>query len=188
MTESCSCITAHPPEKYDYKYAFRVGTIVASTEVKIIDEEGKECGLNEPGEICARGPQIVMGYLNNEKATKETFDADGFLHTGDVGALDEEGLITITDRKKELVKVKGERLVVSSSCPSTRSAEPAFSPRDPIITPANTTPRDWRRPRRARGPPPRPAGRRRLRRPRHPRRLGRRAAQGLHPAQHFLPG
>ena len=108
MTESCSCITAHPPEKYDYKYAFRVGTIVASTEVKIVDPEtGKECELNQPGEIWARGPQIVMGYLNNPKATRETFDQDGFLHTGDIGCLDEEGLITITDRLKEMIKVKG---------------------------------------------------------------------------------
>jgi 4-coumarate--CoA ligase len=108
MTESCSCITAHPPDKYDYKYAVRVGTIVASTEVKIVDPDtGKECGLNEPGEIWARGPQIVMGYLNNKKATEETFDQDGFLHTGDIGTLDEEGLITITDRLKEMIKVKG---------------------------------------------------------------------------------
>ncbi|EHY58887.1 4-coumarate-CoA ligase 1 [Exophiala dermatitidis] len=108
MTESCSCITAHPPEKYDYKYAFRVGTIVASTEVKIVDPAtGKECGLNEPGEIWARGPQIVMGYLNNPRATAETFDQDGFLHTGDIGSIDEEGLITITDRLKEMIKVKG---------------------------------------------------------------------------------
>lgn len=108
MTESCSCITAHPPEKYDYKYAFRVGTIVASTEVKIVEPDtGRECGLNEEGEIWARGPQIVMGYLNNEKATRETFDQDGFLHTGDIGRIDEEGLISITDRMKEMIKVKG---------------------------------------------------------------------------------
>ena len=108
MTESCSCITAHPPAMYGYEYAFRVGTIVASTEVKIVDPDtGRECGLNEPGEIWARGPQIVMGYLNNEKATRETFDQDGFLHTGDIGALDEEGMITITDRLKEMIKVKG---------------------------------------------------------------------------------
>ena len=108
MTESCSCITAHPPEKYDYKYAFRVGTIVASTEVKIVDPAtGKECGLNEPGEIWARGPQIVMGYLNNPQATRDTFDEDGFLHTGDIGSVDEEGLISITDRMKEMIKVKG---------------------------------------------------------------------------------
>jgi len=108
MTESCSCITAHPPEKYDYKYAFRVGTIVASTEVKIVEPDtGRECGLNEEGEIWARGPQIVMGYLNNEKATRETFDQDGFLHTGDIGRIDEEGLISVTDRMKEMIKVKG---------------------------------------------------------------------------------
>jgi 4-coumarate--CoA ligase len=108
MTESCSCITAHPPAKYDFKYAFRVGTIVASTEVKIVDpDSGKECGLNQPGEIWARGPQVVMGYLNNPKATADTFDKDGFLHTGDIGQLDEEGLITITDRLKEMIKVKG---------------------------------------------------------------------------------
>ncbi|EXJ90231.1 hypothetical protein A1O1_03330 [Capronia coronata CBS 617.96] len=108
MTESCSCITAHPPSKYDYKYAVRVGTVVASTEVKIVEPEtGNECGLNEPGEIWARGPQIVMGYLNNRKATEETFDQDGFLHTGDIGSVDEEGLITITDRLKEMIKVKG---------------------------------------------------------------------------------
>lgn len=111
MTESCSCITAHPLEKYNYRYAFRVGTIVASTEVKIVDPvTGKECGLNEPGEVCARGPQIVMGYLNNEKATRETFDQDGFLHTGDVGRIDEEGLISIVDRMKELIKVKAEQV------------------------------------------------------------------------------
>lgn len=108
MTESCSCITAHPPENYDYSYAFRVGSIVANTEVKIVDPDtGKELGLNQPGEIWARGPQIVMGYLNNDKATRETFDKDGFLHTGDIGSIDAENFITITDRLKEMIKVKG---------------------------------------------------------------------------------
>lgn len=108
MTESCSCITAHPPDKMGYEYAFRVGTIVANTEVKIIHPDtGAELGYNEPGEILARGPQIVMGYLNNPKATAETFDSDGWLHTGDVGLIDKEGFITITDRIKEMIKVKG---------------------------------------------------------------------------------
>ncbi|PGH09892.1 hypothetical protein AJ80_07602 [Polytolypa hystricis UAMH7299] len=108
MTESCSCITAHPPEKMGYEYAFRVGTVVANTEVKIIDiDSGAELGYDQPGEILARGPQIVMGYLNNPKATRETFDEDGWLHTGDVGKMDKEGFITITDRIKEMIKVKG---------------------------------------------------------------------------------
>jgi acyl-CoA synthetase (AMP-forming)/AMP-acid ligase II len=107
MTESCSCITAHPPWLYDFKYAHSVGTVCASTTVKIIKEDGSEAEVGEPGEICAKGPQIVMGYLNNEKATKETFDEQGFLHTGDQGTIDENGIITIVDRLKELIKVKG---------------------------------------------------------------------------------
>ncbi|KAI1122973.1 acetyl-CoA synthetase-like protein [Nemania abortiva] len=107
MTESCSCITAHPPWAYDYRHAHSVGTIVASTEVKLIKDDGTEADVGEPGEILARGPQVVMGYLNNEKATRETFDADGFLHTGDQGVIDANGFITITDRIKELIKVKG---------------------------------------------------------------------------------
>ncbi|KAF2747080.1 4-coumarate-CoA ligase 2 [Sporormia fimetaria CBS 119925] len=107
MTESCSCITAHPPEKFDFKYAHSGGAIVASTEVKIIKEDGTEADVNESGEVLARGPQVVMGYLNNPEATANTFDADGWLHTGDQGAIDEEGMIHITDRIKELIKVKG---------------------------------------------------------------------------------
>ncbi|KXJ89525.1 hypothetical protein Micbo1qcDRAFT_137381 [Microdochium bolleyi] len=107
MTESCSCITAHPPDKLDFQYAHKVGMIVASTEVKIIKEDGSEAGVGEPGEIVARGPQVVMGYLNNEKATRETFEADGFLHTGDQGVMGPDGFLTITDRIKELIKVKG---------------------------------------------------------------------------------
>ena len=107
MTESCSCITAHPPSLYDYKNAHAVGTVVASTTVKIVKDDGTEAGVGEPGEILAKGPQIVMGYLNNEKATRESFDKDGYLHTGDQGAIDENGIITITDRIKEMIKVKG---------------------------------------------------------------------------------
>lgn len=108
MTESCSCITATPIEKSSYEYGHRVGTIVANTEVKIVDpDSGAELGYDQSGEILARGPQVVMGYLNNEKATRETFDAEGWLHTGDVGKMDHEGFITITDRIKEMIKVKG---------------------------------------------------------------------------------
>ncbi|KDE76381.1 acyl-CoA synthetase [Aspergillus oryzae 100-8] len=108
MTESCSCITAHPPEKQTYEYAQRAGILVANTEVKILNtQNGKELGYGEEGEILARGPQVVMGYLGNEKATRETFDSDGWLHTGDVGYMDQEGFLVITDRIKEMIKVKG---------------------------------------------------------------------------------
>ena len=57
MTESCSCITAHPPGKYDYKYGHTVGTICASTEIKVVNPDGKELGLNEPGEVRSRSMQ-----------------------------------------------------------------------------------------------------------------------------------
>jgi 4-coumarate--CoA ligase len=107
MTESCSCISAHPPDKFDYRYAHTAGMIVGSTELMIVDEEGRELGLNEPGELLARGPQITMGYLGNEKATRESFLPGGWLRTGDQGMIDEEGIITITDRIKEMIKVKG---------------------------------------------------------------------------------
>ena len=104
MTESCSCITAHPPTHYDYKYAHAVGTVCASTEVRILKEDGTDGGVGESGEVLARGPQIVMGYLNNEKATRETFDPDGWLHTGDVGLIDDDGMLHIVDRIKEMVR------------------------------------------------------------------------------------
>ncbi|KAL1640155.1 hypothetical protein SLS58_007269 [Diplodia intermedia] len=108
MTESCSCITAHPPDRYDFRHAHTVGAIVASTEVRIVRPDGTDvAGVDEPGEILARGPQVVMGYLDNPAATRETFDADGWLHTGDQGSIDADGLVTITDRIKEMIKVKG---------------------------------------------------------------------------------
>ena len=53
MTEPCACITAHPPEKYDYKYAHTVGGLISGTEAKIMDLDGKMLGINEPGEVLA---------------------------------------------------------------------------------------------------------------------------------------
>ncbi|TQV97052.1 4-coumarate-CoA ligase 2 [Cordyceps javanica] len=108
MTESCSVITSHPPSKYDYKYAHKVGQLVGSTELRIVDPDtGKDCGIDTPGELWARGPQVTMGYLDNPKATAENYDADGYLHTGDIGTIDAEGFVSITDRIKDMVKVKG---------------------------------------------------------------------------------
>lgn len=108
LSESCSAITSHPPSKYAYRNADKVGMLVASTELKIVNMEScKEMGVGEEGEIWARGPQIAMGYLNNATATAEAFDADGFLHTGDIGMMDSEGMLHITDRAKEMIKVKG---------------------------------------------------------------------------------
>jgi acyl-CoA synthetase (AMP-forming)/AMP-acid ligase II len=74
----------------------------------IIDlETGEPVGPNQKGEVCVRGPQIMVGYLNNPDATAQTIDAEGWLHTGDIGYADEDGHFFIVDRAKELIKYKG---------------------------------------------------------------------------------
>lgn len=109
MTETTSCITGFPPELYDLKYASTVGQLLANTEIRIIKDDGTEARVDEQGEIWARGPQVVMGYLHNEEATRATFDLDGggWLRTGDLGSIDDRGIVTIHDRIKEMIKVKG---------------------------------------------------------------------------------
>ncbi len=85
-----------------------IGVLVPSTECRIVDPEtGKDQGIGEDGEIWVRGPQVMPGYLNNAEATANTIDADGWLHTGDVGHIDTDGHFTIVDRLKELIKYKG---------------------------------------------------------------------------------
>ncbi|XP_066352349.1 4-coumarate--CoA ligase 1-like isoform X2 [Miscanthus floridulus] len=84
------------------------GTVVRNAELKIVDPDtGKSLGRNLPGEICIRGQQIMKGYLNNPEATKNSIDADGWLHTGDVGFVDDDDEIFIVDRLKEIIKYKG---------------------------------------------------------------------------------
>nr|XP_039270552.1 4-coumarate--CoA ligase 1-like [Styela clava] len=85
-----------------------VGTIVPNTEIMVIDPEtGKELNAGEDGEILARGPQMMSGYLGNTQATKRTINADGWIHTGDLGHYDEDGMLYVVDRLKELIKYKG---------------------------------------------------------------------------------
>lgn len=84
------------------------GVTVSNTEIRIVDPEtGDDVAPGERGELWIRGPQVMIGYLNNPEATAETIDADGFLHTGDVAILDEYNHVSIVDRIKELIKYKG---------------------------------------------------------------------------------
>jgi 4-coumarate--CoA ligase len=83
------------------------GVTVSNTECRLVDLEGNDCGVGEDGELWIRGPQVMKGYLNNEQATADTIDSDGWLHTGDVAHFDEDGYIYIVDRIKELIKFKG---------------------------------------------------------------------------------
>jgi acyl-CoA synthetase (AMP-forming)/AMP-acid ligase II len=107
MTETAPSthMLPHDPtaERYD-----SVGWGVPNMECKFIDTEtGAELGPHERGEICVRGPQVMRGYINNPTATAQTIDADGWLHTGDIGYVDEAGYLYIVDRIKELIKYKG---------------------------------------------------------------------------------
>ncbi|CAA7406583.1 unnamed protein product [Spirodela intermedia] len=84
------------------------GSVVRNAELKITDPvTGFSLGRNQPGEICIRGAQIMKGYLNDPVATSTTIDADGWLHTGDIGFVDDDDEIFIVDRVKELIKYKG---------------------------------------------------------------------------------
>ncbi|HSL01306.1 MAG TPA: AMP-binding protein [Rubrobacteraceae bacterium] len=83
-----------------------VGRIMPNTELRVLDPQtGDDLGVGERGELWARGPQVMAGYLNRPEATAENIDADGWLRTGDLGYVDEDGNVFIVDRLKELIKV-----------------------------------------------------------------------------------
>ncbi len=85
-----------------------IGITLPNTECRIMDlESAKPLGHNQRGELWVRGPQIMLGYLNSPRATAETVDEEGWLHTGDVAEVNEDGYYWIVDRVKELIKYKG---------------------------------------------------------------------------------
>jgi acyl-CoA synthetase (AMP-forming)/AMP-acid ligase II len=86
-----------------------VGRLIAGTEMRIVslDDPGRDLGPGESGEILIRGPQVMKGYLGRPDATAAMIDPDGWLHTGDVGHVDESGWLFVVDRVKELIKYKG---------------------------------------------------------------------------------
>jgi acyl-CoA synthetase (AMP-forming)/AMP-acid ligase II len=85
-----------------------VGLAIPNVECKLVDPDtGKEVGVGERGELWVKGPNVMREYLNNAEATASTLDADGFLHTGDVAVVTEDGVYSIVDRVKELIKYKG---------------------------------------------------------------------------------
>jgi acyl-CoA synthetase (AMP-forming)/AMP-acid ligase II len=88
-----------------------IGQPIPNTESKVVDVvTGAELEPGQEGEICIRGPQVMKGYLNRPDATAEMIDADGWLHTGDIGYADEDGCFFIVDRLKELIKYKGMQI------------------------------------------------------------------------------
>ncbi len=104
LTETSPALTGNPEETANSKIG-SVGVCVPNTECKIVDiATGDELGPGERGEICARGPQVMLGYLNRPDATAGAIDRDGWFHTGDVGYADAEGYFYVVDRVKELIK------------------------------------------------------------------------------------
>lgn len=85
-----------------------VGPPIPGTECRLVDlGSGADAGPGQPGEVWVRGPQVMLGYRNNAQATAAMIDAEGWLHTGDIGVAGEDGWLTIVDRVKELIKYKG---------------------------------------------------------------------------------
>ncbi|MHA3658637.1 long-chain-fatty-acid--CoA ligase FadD [Yersinia enterocolitica] len=104
LTECSPLVTGNP---YDLKhYSGSIGLPVPSTDVRLVDDEGKDVAMGEPGELWVRGPQVMLGYWQRPEATDEVLK-DGWLATGDIATLDEQGFLRIVDRKKDMILVSG---------------------------------------------------------------------------------
>ena len=88
-------------------YIAGVGSAIPSTDISIRDDNGNVVEQGKAGELCAKGPQVMLGYWNNEQATSEAMTIDGYFKTGDVALLDEHGFFHIVDRKKDMIIVSG---------------------------------------------------------------------------------
>ncbi len=107
LTESCGVVTMCRLDDDAETIATTSGRAIADVEVRIIDSEGNPLPANQPGEIVVRGYNVMKGYLDAEEETKMAIDEDGWLHTGDIGTMDERGYIKITDRLKDMFIVGG---------------------------------------------------------------------------------
>ncbi|MEM9108339.1 MAG: AMP-binding protein, partial [Pseudomonadota bacterium] len=91
----------------DFEFSGTIGLPLPSTDIDIRDDDGKSLPLGEVGEICIRGPQVMVGYWNRPEETAKVMTEDGFFRSGDMGYMDETGYVRIVDRKKDMVLVSG---------------------------------------------------------------------------------
>jgi long-chain acyl-CoA synthetase len=105
LTEASPIVCANPLDLKTFNGS--VGVPFPSTEIAIFDDAGRELGVGEVGEICARGPQVMAGYWRRPEETAQVLFGDGWLRTGDVGHMDSQGYVFIEDRKKDVIVVSG---------------------------------------------------------------------------------
>ena len=105
LTETSPVVTANPLDGREFNGS--VGLPIPSTDVEIRDDDGNTLSIGEIGEICVRGPQVMRGYWQRPEATAEILSDDGWLQTGDIGRMDEQGFVYIEDRKKDMIIVSG---------------------------------------------------------------------------------
>ncbi len=109
LTET-SPVTHFPTVEMSVEDPGTVGPALANTEVKLVDENREPAPEGGPGEVCIRGPQVMLGYLNQPEATAAMLDDEGWLYTGDIGRSGPDGRLYIVDRVKELIKYKGAQV------------------------------------------------------------------------------
>ncbi|MFZ9993292.1 MAG: AMP-binding protein [Steroidobacteraceae bacterium] len=104
LTETSPAACINPPNE-DFNDS--IGLPISSTEIAIVDDDGKMLELGATGEICVRGPQVMQGYYNRPEETAKVMLANGWLRTGDIGHMDPRGYVYIEDRKKDMINVSG---------------------------------------------------------------------------------
>lgn len=104
LTECCPLVTLSPFDLDDFNGS--IGLPAPSTDIRLVDEDGNDVAIGEAGEMIVQGPQVMLGYLNRPEETAKTIK-DGWLYTGDIARVDEEGFFYIVDRKKDMILVSG---------------------------------------------------------------------------------
>jgi long-chain acyl-CoA synthetase len=105
LSETSPTLTCNPASMGEFNGS--IGIPVPSTFISIRDDDGNEVPIGEPGEICAKGPQVMVGYWNRPDETAKVMTADGYFRTGDIGVMAADGYIKIVDRKKDMILVSG---------------------------------------------------------------------------------
>jgi len=107
LTEACGIATMCRHDDDPETIATTSGRAIPGVEVQVVDDDGKEVARSDAGEIVVRGYNVMLGYYDEPAETRATVDDDGWLHTGDIGVMDEKGFVRIVDRKKDMIIVSG---------------------------------------------------------------------------------